>query len=90
MSSTSRIWTIATNVEVMKALKDQGLCRWNYTLRTTQYHVKNNLRSLSQAKKLYYSNSYSMVSNKLKEEEARQSAESLRRVMYLSCWGPNN
>ncbi|KAL5082138.1 hypothetical protein RYX36_010559 [Vicia faba] len=90
MSSTRRIWTVAASVGVVEALKDQGLCRWNYGLRLAQHHVKNHLRSLSQAKKLSSSNSYTTVSNRLKEEETRQSEESLRTVMYLSCWGPNN
>ncbi|XP_050879679.1 uncharacterized protein LOC127083410 [Lathyrus oleraceus] len=90
MSSTSRIWTVAASVGVVEALKDQGLCRWNYGLRLAQHHVKNHLRSLSQSKKLSSSYSYAMVSNRLKEEQAKQSEESLRTVMYLSCWGPNN
>ncbi|XP_050883607.1 uncharacterized protein LOC127086835 [Lathyrus oleraceus] len=90
MSSTNRIWTVAASVGVVEALKDQGLCRWNYGLRLAQHHVKNHLRSLSQAKKLSSSNSYAMVPNGLKEKEARQSEESLRTVMYLSCWGPNS
>ncbi|XP_004487332.1 uncharacterized protein [Cicer arietinum] len=89
MSSTSRIWTVAASVGVVEALKDQGLCRWNYALKSAQHHVKNHLRSLSQAKKLSSSTSYGMVSSRLKEE-AKQSEESLRTVMYLSCWGPNN
>jgi hypothetical protein len=89
MSSTSRIWTVAASVGVVEALKDQGLCRWNYGLRLAQHHVKNHLRSLSQAKKLS-SNSYAMVCSRLKKEEAKQSEESLRTIMYLSCWGPNN
>jgi hypothetical protein len=91
MSSTSRIWTVAASVGVVEALKDQGLCRWNYGLRLAQHHVKNHLRSLSQTKKLYSSsNSYAMVCSRLEKEEVKQSEESLRTVMYLSCWGPNN
>ncbi|XP_027342552.1 uncharacterized protein LOC113855212 [Abrus precatorius] len=88
MSSASKAWTVAASVGVVEALKDQGLCRWNNALRSAQHHVKNQVRSLSQTKKLSSSSS-AMISRRLKEEEAKQSEESLRTVMYLSCWGPN-
>ncbi|XP_022875263.1 uncharacterized protein LOC111393790 [Olea europaea var. sylvestris] len=88
MSSTGRAWIAAASVGAVEALKDQGFCRWNYTFRLIQQHAKNNIRSFSQAKKLS-SQSSSMVSNKLKDEKMRQSEESLRKVMYLSIWGPN-
>ncbi|KAJ9686844.1 hypothetical protein PVL29_015618 [Vitis rotundifolia] len=70
------------------ALKDQGFCRWNYTLRSIHQHAKTNLRSFAQAKKLSSSSS-AMVSSRVRDEKAKQSEESLRTVMYLSCWGPN-
>ncbi|XP_058773875.1 uncharacterized protein LOC131648102 [Vicia villosa] len=91
MSSTSRAWAAAASVAVVEALKDQGVCRWNHTLKSVQNHVKNNVRSYSQAKKLSSSSSSSsaMVSTKRQKEKAKQSEESLRTVMYLSCWGPN-
>ncbi|XP_058773877.1 uncharacterized protein LOC131648104 [Vicia villosa] len=93
MSSTSRAWAAAASVAVVEALKDQGICRWNYTLKSLQNHVKNNIRSISQAKKLSSStssaSSSAMVSTKRQKEKAKQSEESLRTVMYLSCWGPN-
>ncbi|XP_038704331.1 uncharacterized protein LOC120000354 [Tripterygium wilfordii] len=88
MSSTSRAWIVAASVGAVEALKDQGICRWNYTLRSIHQHAREQVRSISQAKKLS-SQSSAMVSNKLKEEKARKSEESLRKVMYLSCWGPN-
>ncbi|KAJ7948244.1 Wound-responsive family protein [Quillaja saponaria] len=88
MSSASRAWVVAASVGVVEALKDQGVCRWNYTLRSAQQYAKNHVRSISQAKKLSSSSS-AMISNKLKDEKAKQSEESLRTVMYLSCWGPN-
>ncbi|KAK4255444.1 hypothetical protein QN277_008447 [Acacia crassicarpa] len=87
MSSASRAWIVATSVGVVEALKDQGICRWNSSLRSTQQHLRNQARSISQAKKL--SSSSAMISNRLKDEKAKQSEESLRTVMYLSCWGPN-
>ncbi|XP_045800670.1 uncharacterized protein LOC123899142 [Trifolium pratense] len=92
MSSTvSRAWTAAASVGVVEALKDQGICRWNHTLKSVHNHLKNNVRSFSQAKKLSSSSSSStIVSNSIRQKEnAKQSEESLRTVMYLSCWGPN-
>ncbi|XP_028808485.1 uncharacterized protein LOC114763052 [Neltuma alba] len=88
MNSASRAWVVATSVGVVEALKDQGICRWNYALRSVQQHLKNQARSISQAKKLSSTPS-AMVSKRLKDEKAKQSEESLRTVMYLSCWGPN-
>ncbi|XP_014512796.1 uncharacterized protein LOC106771343 [Vigna radiata var. radiata] len=88
MCSAGRTWAVAASVGVVEALKDQGLCRWNNALRSAQHQVKNNVRSLSQAKNLSSSSS-TMVSGRLKEEGRKQSEESLRTVMYLSCWGPN-
>ncbi|XP_049415247.1 uncharacterized protein LOC125877994 [Solanum stenotomum] len=76
MSSTSKAW--------VEAVKDQGVSRWNCTIKTINQHTKNNIKSYSQAKKIS-SQSSSMVSSNSK---AKQSEESLRKVMYLSCWGP--
>ncbi|PON92393.1 Wound-responsive family protein [Trema orientale] len=87
MSSTSRAWIAAASIGVVEALKDQGVCRWNSALRSIQHHTKANLRSYSQAKKIPVSQ-YSR--NNLKDEKLDQSEESLRTIMYLSCWGPNN
>ncbi|KAJ7981387.1 Wound-responsive family protein [Quillaja saponaria] len=88
MSSTSRAWIVAASVGVVETLKDQGICRWNYTIRSAQQYAKNHARSLPQAKKLS-STSSAMVSQKLRDDKVKQSEESLRTVMYLSCWGPN-
>ncbi|XP_061346764.1 uncharacterized protein LOC133292373 [Gastrolobium bilobum] len=86
--ATSKAWIVAASVGAVEALKDQlGVCRWNYVLRTAQQHLKANVRSLSQAKNL--SSSSSLAATKLKDEKAKQAEESLRTVMYLSCWGPN-
>ncbi|KAI4322614.1 hypothetical protein L6164_022291 [Bauhinia variegata] len=84
MSSTRKTWMVAASVGVVEALKDQGVCRWNSVIRTAHQHLTSHTRSLSQAKKLSSSTS-ALVSNKL----AKRSEESLRTVMYLSCWGPN-
>ncbi|XP_059275355.1 uncharacterized protein LOC132029948 [Lycium ferocissimum] len=90
MSSTSRAWVTAVSLGVVEALKDQGVCRWNHTIRAVHQHAKNNLRSYSQAKKLSSQSSSLVSTNKLElKEKVKKSEESLRKVMYLSCWGPN-
>ncbi|KAJ4729903.1 Wound-responsive family protein [Melia azedarach] len=91
MSSSSRAWVVAASVAAVEALKDQGFCRWNYTIRSLHQHAKNNIRSVSQSSKKLSSSSPAVVSNKVIREQlkAKQSEESLRTVMYLSCWGPN-
>ena len=90
-ASTSRAWSVAAaaSVGVVESLKDQlGICRWNHVIRSAQQHAKNHVRSFSQAKNLP-SYSSAVVAGKFNEEKAKQSEESLRTVMYLSCWGPN-
>ncbi|XP_062077925.1 uncharacterized protein LOC133782608 [Humulus lupulus] len=86
MSTARRAWIAAASIGVVEALKDQGVCRWTSALRSIQHHTKANLRAYSQAKNIpaQYSNS------QFKDEKLKQSEESLRTVMYLSCWGPIN
>ncbi|XP_042478005.1 uncharacterized protein LOC122059341 [Macadamia integrifolia] len=92
MSWTSRAWIVAASLGAVEALKDQGLCRWNYAFRSIHQHAKNNLGSLSQAnRKLPSPSSAVAMANKVvsSDEKMKQSEESLRKVMFLSCWGPN-
>ncbi|MCL7049437.1 hypothetical protein MKW94_027556 [Papaver nudicaule] len=91
MSSASKAWMVAASVGVVEALKDQaGMCRWNYALRSIHQYTKNKVKSsLSQA-----TSSSSVIPEKImmkqhRDQEMRQSEESLRKVMYSSCWGPN-
>ncbi|KAK9269033.1 hypothetical protein L1049_000801 [Liquidambar formosana] len=89
MSYTSRVWVVAASIGAVEALKDQlGLCRWNYPLRALHQHAKNNIGSYYQAKKL--SNpSASAMSKKMREDKMKRREDSMRKVMDLSCWGPN-
>ncbi|XP_071709748.1 uncharacterized protein [Rutidosis leptorrhynchoides] len=88
MSSRSRAWMVAGTVGLVEALKDQGFARWNYTIRSIHHHVRSNLRSVSQTSKL--SSPAAMGLNRSEvQEKAKQSDESMRQVMYLSCWAPN-
>ena len=88
-SSARRAWIVAASVGVVEALKDQGICRWNYTMKLMQQQAKTHLRSYSQAHTKLSSSSSALVSSKLGDDKAKHSEESLRKVMYLSCWGPN-
>ncbi|ESQ33457.1 hypothetical protein EUTSA_v10009214mg [Eutrema salsugineum] len=88
MSSTSKAWAVAASIGVVETLKDQlGVCRWNYVLRSINQHLRNNVRPISQTKKL--SSSSSATASAVSSGKAKQAEESLRTVMYLSCWGPN-
>ncbi|XP_022148000.1 uncharacterized protein LOC111016790 [Momordica charantia] len=87
MSSGRRGWVVAASVGVVEALKDQGICRWNHAIRSAQQYAKSHVRSVSQAKKL---SSPSAAAVSVSDKKLKQSEESLRTVMYLSCWGPNN
>ncbi|CAK9152081.1 unnamed protein product [Ilex paraguariensis] len=86
MGSPSRAWVMAVSIGAVEALKDQGFCRWNYSIRSLHQHAKNNLRSFSQTRRPSGSQSSAVVSSKVREEKAEQSEESLRKIMYLSCW----
>ncbi|CAM8951696.1 unnamed protein product [Rhodiola kirilowii] len=88
MSLRSRAWIVAATVGAVEAMKDQGYARWNYTLRSVHQHAKNNLRSYAQAKKMSSSPAAAATAaNRATEDKAKQAEESLRKVMYLSCWG---
>ncbi|XP_022717961.1 uncharacterized protein LOC111276484 [Durio zibethinus] len=89
MSSSTRAWIAAASIGAVEALKDQGICRWNYGLRSIQQHVKNNIRSSSQAKKVSVPSSSALAKKLRDDEKLKKSEEALRTVMYLSCWGPN-
>ncbi|RZC64234.1 hypothetical protein C5167_025996 [Papaver somniferum] len=96
MSSASKAWMVAVSVGVVEALKDQaGMCRWNYALRSIHQYTKNRVKSsISQATSSSVAASsvipdQIMMMNRKRDHEMKQSEESLRKVMYLGCWGPN-
>ncbi|CAI0460852.1 unnamed protein product [Linum tenue] len=87
MSSSSRAWMAAVAVGAVEVMKDQGLCRWNYAIRSIHQHAKTKIRpsSISQHKP-----SYRGARKMVEQEKAAKAEESLKTVMYLSCWGPYN
>ena len=76
---------MASSIGAVETLKDQlGVCRWNHALRSQQQHVKNNVRSYTQSRKLSSASS-AAVSNKVK----RTKEDSMKKVLELNCWGPS-
>ncbi|EHA8590822.1 hypothetical protein COCNU_scaffold025124G000010 [Cocos nucifera] len=95
MGSASRAsLVVAASVGAVEALKDQaGLCRWNYAFRSLNQQAKNSMSSFSQARRMSSSSSSSNIDRRKgwekADEKAKRSEESLKKVMYLSCWAPN-
>ncbi|KAK8482122.1 hypothetical protein V6N13_017670 [Hibiscus sabdariffa] len=85
----SKAWFIAASgVGGVEGLKDKGFCRWNiHAIRSINQRACSNLRSYSQPENLSSSSS-SVVPSRVRDEKAKEGEESLRKVMYLSCWGP--
>ena len=91
MSATTKrvAWVVATSIATVEALKDQGFARWNCPLRSAYQRFNAKVRSYnSQAMKLS-APSAGGVSKMTNEDKLKQSEETLRKVMYLSCWAPN-
>ncbi|RWR90898.1 2-nonaprenyl-3-methyl-6-methoxy-1,4-benzoquinol hydroxylase [Cinnamomum micranthum f. kanehirae] len=93
MSLTTRAWIVTASVGAVEALKDQGFCRWNYVIRSLPQQAKKNMGSYQQAKRIPISIDSSasslVIQRRAGDDKSRQSEVSLRKVMYLSCWGPN-
>ncbi|KAF5728338.1 hypothetical protein HS088_TW21G00485 [Tripterygium wilfordii] len=90
MSSARKAWVVAASIGAVEALKDQGICRWNYPIRSLHQHVKNNIRSFAQAKILSPPTSTIVANNEMRScNKVKKSAEVHGKVVQLSCWGPS-
>ncbi|KAJ9182809.1 hypothetical protein P3X46_006763 [Hevea brasiliensis] len=95
MTPTRKAWVVAAAIGAVEALKDQGICRWNYTVRSIQQNAKNNIRSFAQAKMPSSSSgsgsSSTTAANGSRNAKSRlkRRETSLEKAMTLSCWGPS-
>ncbi|XVF66897.1 hypothetical protein PTKIN_Ptkin10aG0076200 [Pterospermum kingtungense] len=89
----SRAWAVAGTVTAVEVSKERKLCRWNP--KKQHQNVINNVGSPASTQVERPSSSSSPTSSRMasnrkdREEMHKQSEESLRTIMYLSCWGPN-
>ena len=96
-AAATKAWIVAASIGAVEALKDQGICRWNYTMRSLHQHAKNNVRSFSHSKISASSSSGSSlsttavaaVSNEIQKAKMKRREKSLEKTMNLSCWGPS-
>ncbi|CAN6453333.1 unnamed protein product [Victoria cruziana] len=93
MSYMNRAVIAAGVTATVQGLKDQGI-RFNSVLRVLHQNARRNYASSMQLKRASSSTidsspSSSLLRRRVGEERSEGSEESLRKVMYLSCWGPN-
>ncbi|RRT78977.1 hypothetical protein B296_00003392 [Ensete ventricosum] len=82
---------VAASMSAVEAPRDQaGLRRWNYVLRPRQKRAKDDMKPMPSSQSTMSSSTIGESTGvEGGDERGKQSEESLRLVMYLSCWGPN-
>ncbi|MBA0573920.1 hypothetical protein Golob_001167, partial [Gossypium lobatum] len=85
MSAPKRAWIVAASIYVVEALKDQGICRWNYSLRL----AKNNFTKPFPSLKQEAPPAMAVATSGKMREEMMKPERSMKKVMELSSWGPN-
>ncbi|KAF3774939.1 hypothetical protein EJ110_NYTH51783 [Nymphaea thermarum] len=93
MSSMNKAVIAAGMVAAVHGLKDQGI-RFNSVFRVLHQNARRNYASSTQVKRVSSatidsSPSSSLLQRRVGDERSKEAEESLRKVMYLSCWGPN-
>ncbi|CAN6453340.1 unnamed protein product [Victoria cruziana] len=93
MSSMNKAVIAAGVIAAVQGLKDQGI-RFNSVYRILHQNARRNYASSTQLKRVSTSivdpsPSSSPLQRKVGDERSKEAEESLRKVMYLSCWGPN-
>ncbi|KAF3774941.1 hypothetical protein EJ110_NYTH51786 [Nymphaea thermarum] len=93
MSYRNRAVIAAGVTAAVQGLKDQGI-RFNSVVRFLHQNASKNYASSAQLKRVWSStidssSSSSLFQRRVGDERRKEAEESLRKVMYLSCWGPN-
>ncbi|CAN6453332.1 unnamed protein product [Victoria cruziana] len=93
MSNMNKAVVAAGMSAAVQGLRDQAI-RFNSILVVLHQNAKRNYASplLLNGLRLAASDSAcstSLLQRKVEEERSKEAEQSLRKVMYLSCWGPN-
>ncbi|KAF3786513.1 hypothetical protein EJ110_NYTH11729 [Nymphaea thermarum] len=90
MSSMNKAVIAAGAIAAVQGLKDKGT-RFNSVFRVLHQNARRNYAASTQLKRISSSSidSSSLFQRRVGDERSKESEESLRKVMYLSCWGPN-
>ncbi|MFQ6661272.1 hypothetical protein Gotur_029486 [Gossypium turneri] len=89
MSWKSKAWAVAaTTVTAAEVSKEKKLCLWSSAKHHHQAAI-NNVVGSSQRERPSLSAASTCSRRRDREEMRHQSEESLRTIMYLSCWGSN-
>ncbi|KAI3703862.1 hypothetical protein L1987_74058 [Smallanthus sonchifolius] len=91
-----KAWIVAASVGVVEALKDQGVARWNGPLVELHQHAKTKvIASCCNATVdrssgwLFTGSKFYSCSRAGEYGVKRRSEESMKKVMDVSCFGPN-
>ncbi|MBA0550089.1 hypothetical protein Golob_021066, partial [Gossypium lobatum] len=68
----SRAWIVAATIGAVEALKDQGICRWNYTITSLHQHARTNIRSFARHPNILSSPASCKLVNTKCEENMRK------------------